>query len=519
MIVNIHGAKCLGISAIPVTIEVNITLGIGIHLVGLADAAVKESLLRTVTALQAGGFHVPGKKIVINLAPADLHKQGSGYDVPIALGIIAASAQRALPGLEKYLIMGELGLDGSIRPVSGTLPMVELAMRLGYKGCILPLSSALEAVDYTGAEVYGVQTLKDVLLILEEAEDPSGLLIWNTPAYKEAMSKMASTPVTYMDFADIVGQEGAKRGAEIASAGQHNLLLVGAPGSGKSSIAKALAGILPPMTLEESMITSKVYSVAGRSGGGLGLMRQRPFRAPHISASRAAMLGGGSGDNILPGEVSLATGGVLFLDEFCEAPKSTLEALRGPLEDRHVTISRLKAKVEYPASFMLVAASNPCPCGYWGEGDRCTCSPGQRLSYISKLSGPIMDRIDLQLWIHPVETSALVRGGKAEPSAAIAARVLKAREIQQERFRGTGIFCNAEMNAKQLERFCPLSDECKDLLEKLIDRLSLSARAYTRIVKIARTIADLSASPYILPPHLSEAASYRFLDRRNILDL
>ena len=519
MLVYIHGAKCMGIDAVPVTVEVNITLGVGIHLVGLADAAVKESLLRTVTALQARGFHIPGKKIVINLAPADLHKQGSGYDLPIALGIIAASAQRNLRALDKYLIMGELGLDGSIRPVYGTLPMVELAIRQGFRGCILPEESALEAVDYSGVDLFGVRTLDDVLRILEEEEDPSDLLIWNTELYRQKLEASARPSRSYMDFADIIGQEGAKRGVEIACAGQHNVLLIGAPGSGKSSIAKALAGILPPMSLEESAITSKVYSVAGRSSGGRGFMRSRPFRAPHISASKAAMLGGGSGDTILPGEVSLATNGVLFLDEFCEAPKSTLEALRGPLEDRKVTISRLKAKVEYPASFMLVAASNPCPCGYYGEGDRCTCSPGQRMSYFSKLSGPIMDRIDIQLWMHPVETSALIRGGKAEPSEAIAQRVLRAREIQRERLSGSGIFCNAEMNGKQLEKYCPLDSACKDLLENIIDKLGLSARAYTRIIKIARTIADLAGSPFIQPPHLSEAALYRFLDRRNILDL
>ncbi|MBR1782668.1 MAG: YifB family Mg chelatase-like AAA ATPase [Bacteroidales bacterium] len=519
MLVNIHGAKCVGIEAVPVTIEIDITLGVGIHLGGLADAAVKESLLRTVTALQAKGFHVPGKKIVINLAPADMHKQGSGYDIPIALGIIAASGQHHLPELENYLIMGELGLDGSVRAVSGALPMVELAARQGLKGCILPQVSALEAVDFTEQLLFGVNTLDDVLRILGGSEDVSDLLIWNSEAYGRALREQDTRPASYMDFADIIGQEGAKRGVEIACAGGHNVLMVGAPGSGKSSIAKAIAGILPPMTREESAITSKVYSVAGRSGGGVGLMRTRPFRAPHISASKAAMLGGGSGENILPGEVSLATGGVLFADEFCEAPKSTLEALRGPMEDRRVTISRLKAKIEYPASFMLVAASNPCPCGYYGEGDRCTCTPGQRLAYLSKLSGPIMDRIDIQIWVHPVQTTALVRGGKAEPSADIARRVLAAREIQRKRLEGSGIFTNAEMSSKQMERFCPLSEDCKQLLERLIDKLGLSARAYTRIVKIARTIADLAGCEDILPEHLSEAASYRFLDRRNILDL
>ena len=517
MLVYVFGAKCIGIEAVRVTVEVEVTLGIGIHLVGLADAAVKESLLRTVTALQALGFHIPGKKIVINLAPADLHKRGSGYDLPIALGIIAASEQRSLPGLGKFLVMGELGLDGSVRAVSGSLPMVELAMRQGARGCILPLTSALEAADYTGTQVFGVQTLADVLRILEEQEDAGDLLVWNTEAYRREREGPSQHRGEWMDFADILGQDQAKRGVEIAAAGGHNVLLMGAPGAGKSSIAKALAGILPPMTLEESLITSKIYSVAGMNDGRPGLRHRRPFRAPHISASKAAILGGGSWENILPGEVSLASGGVLFLDEFCEAPKSTLEALRAPLEDRKVTVSRLKGKVEYPASFMLVAASNPCPCGYYGEGDRCTCTPGQRAGYLSKLSGPVMDRIDIQLWMHPVETAVLVRGGKAEPSAAVAERVRRARDLQLERFSGCGIFTNAEMSSRLLERFCPLDEPCKELLETLIGRLGLSARAYTRIIKIARTIADLEGATDILPAYLAEASSYRFLDRQQMI--
>lgn len=513
MMTNIHCGKCIGIDAVPVTIEIDINPGIGIHLVGLADIAVKESLLRTVTALQSLGFKIPGKKIVINLAPADLQKNGSGYDLPIALGIIAASGQLCLPGIDKYLIMGELGLDGSVRPVPGAIPLVELAIKENLSGSLLPASSALEAAEYVQSKVFGVDSLKDAIRILQDADDCSDLLVWNRKDCKALSDEGCGKVNDFMDFSEIIGQEGAKRGLEIAAAGAHNVIMVGPPGSGKSSLAKALAGILPPMSLEESILTSKIYSVAGKGDIRYGLIKQRPFRSPHYSASLAAMIGGGNGGNIIPGEVSLSQNGILFLDEFCEIRKTVAEALRGPLEDRKVSISRLRSKIEYPASFMLVAASNPCPCGYYGEGDRCVCTVGQRSAYLAKLSGPIMDRIDIHLWMHSVDPSRLVRVPKGEPSSAVAARVKEARDMQIERFRGEEIFTNAEMNNRLIREYCPLSGKCKDLMTKVISSKGLSARAFSRILKLSRTIADLAGDDQIGVRHISEAAGLRFLDR------
>lgn len=519
MLINIYSAKCIGIDAVKVIVEVDVAQGIGIHLVGLADAAVKESLLRTITSLQSLGFKIPGRKIVINLAPADMHKKGSGYDVPIALGIIAASGQRDLPLLDKYIIMGELGLDGTIREVPGALPTVELAERSGLRGCILPQASALEAVEYSSSEVYGVENLDDVLRILSGEEDCRDLLaesILERKGIKPQDEDSCDSPGRVMDFSEIIGQEGAKRGVEIAAAGGHNVIMIGPPGSGKSSLAKAIASILPKMSLRESVQTSKIYSVAGKGNPLRGLMKQRPFRAPHYSASVAALIGGGS-DNILPGEISLAHNGILMIDEFCEAPKKVLEVLRAPMEDRKVTISRLKTKVEYPADFMLVAATNPCPCGFYGEGDKCTCTPSKRMAYLSKLSGPIMDRIDIQLWMKPIDPKKLVNRAPAEASAVVAERVMKAREIQKERFRDEGIFCNAGMTNRMIDKYCPLDKECQQLLEKIIEHMGLSARACSRILKLARTIADLEGAENITAAHLTEAASYRFLDKQQLL--
>lgn len=555
MLINIFCAKCIGIQAVPVTVEVDINSGIGIHLVGLADVAVKESLLRTMTALQSIGFRIPGKKIVINLAPADMRKNGSGYDLPIALGIIAASGQCDLPALDKYVIMGELGLDATIRGIPGALPIAEYASAAGFEGCIFPEESALEAAELGGTRVFGVKTISDVLRILEDKEDVSDLLVTgrNVPQTEKTLKD-------YMDFADIVGQDGAKRGLEIAAAGGHNVIMVGSPGSGKTSLAKAMIGIMPRMQTAEAIETSKIYSVAGLRTATLGLMRERPFRAPHYSASMAAIIGGGNGENILPGEVSLAENGVLFLDEFAQMPRNITEALRGPLEDRKVVISRLRSKVEFPASFMLVAASNPCPCGYYGVKGKCTCTPSQRQAYMGRLSGPIMDRIDIQLTMRPVPPEDMVRRqrpeGKdyacqCETSAEIARRVLVARKIQQIRFAGTDVHVNAGMTGEMLGKFCRLSDECAALMEKMSNRLGLSARAFSRVLKLSRTIADLEdaaamvfsgcrltghedlagesgfdamgydaitlpasyrESP-IAPRHILESFSYRFLDR------
>ena len=512
MLIQVYGAKCIGIEALVVTVEVDVTMGIGIHLCGLADVAVKESLIRTVSALTSSGFRIPGKKIVINLAPADLHKSGSGYDLPIAIGIIAASEQMYFPELGRYMIMGELGLDGSVRQIPGALPIADMASRQGYRACILPRASAFEAAQVGGIRIYGVGSLGDVIRLLSSPQECDDLIVSGPPACEDTSGTFSSG----VDFEDIIGQEGAKRGVEIAAAGGHNLLMIGSPGSGKSTLAKAMAEILPPMNPEEALLTRKIYSVAGKGDAACAMQYRRPFRSPHCSASLAAIIGGGGGDKTNNTKVAGPRGGVLFLDELPLMPKSVLESLRAPLEDRKVCISRLKTKVEFPASFTLVAAANPCPCGYYGEGDRCTCTPSQRLAYLGRLSGPLIDRMDLQIFVNTVPPGRILGKTKAESSAQVARRVLAARKIQEQRFRIEQINCNAEMNNRQIEKYCSLSPQCRDALERILSTMQLSMRAYFRIIRVARTIADLEGSPQIEPFHLEEAASYRFLDREKL---
>lgn len=511
-------ATCIGVEAVVVTVEVDLSVGIGIHLVGLPDSAVRESLLRVITALTSYGFRIPGRKLVVNLAPADIRKEGSAYDLAIALGVLAASGQVSLVDGDKFLIMGELALDGRIRAVNGVLPVALKAREEGFGGCIFPAGSACEAAEVDGLAVYGVSSLAEAIEVLTRREQCDHLRV---------CKRAGATPFrpSGNDFRQVRGQTLAKRGLEIAAAGSHNIILVGAPGSGKSLMASCLPSILPPMTREEAIETGKIYSVAGRGARvSEGLMQERPFRAPHHSASLVSLIGGGQ--NAAPGEISLAHNGVLYCDEIAQFSRSLLDALRQPLEDGRVTISRARYKVDYPAHFMLVASMNPCPCGYYGdETGRCSCTRGAVEGYLSRISGPMMDRIDLQIWVKSlsaVELLGLSDGSQPLPpeesSAEIAARVARARDVQAARFAGTDIYTNAAMGARQVEQYCRLSGDCRRTLERILDRMGLSARAYTRILKVARTIADLAGEPEILPAHLLEAAGFRFLDRRRILE-
>lgn len=517
MLNKCYCATCVGVEAVVVTVEVDLSTGIGIHLVGLPDSAVRESLLRVITALTSYGFRIPGRKLVVNLAPADIRKEGSAYDLAIAIGMLAVSEQIVTEDAGAFIIMGELALDGRVRPVNGVLPVALQARAEGFRGCIFPTGSAQEASEVEGLEVYGVSTLAEAIEVLTQRDRCDHLRV-KRPSTEEVFQPSGN------DFRQVRGQHVAKRGLEIAAAGGHNLIFVGSPGSGKSLMASCLPSILPPMTREEAIETGKIYSVAGRGFRSGGLMRERPFRAPHHSASLVSLIGGGPQAG--PGEISLAHNGVLYLDEIAQFGKGLLDALRQPLEDGHVTISRARYKVDYPAHFMLVASMNPCPCGYYGDDSgRCTCSRGAVEGYLSRISGPMMDRIDLQVWTKSLSATELLgiagSGGEqrgAESSAVIAERVVRARAVQAARFAGEGIFTNASMGARLIERHCALSEECRRTLEKILDRMGLSARAYTRILKVARTIADLAGEAAILPAHLVEAAGYRFLDRRRLVD-
>ncbi|UZO79790.1 YifB family Mg chelatase-like AAA ATPase [Aquimarina sp. ERC-38] len=507
MLIKVFGSAVFGVEATTITVEVNIDKGIGYHLVGLPDNAIKESSFRIAAALQNNGYKLPGKKITINMAPADLRKEGSAYDLTLAVGILAASSQIKGVCIEDYLIMGELSLDGSLQPIKGALPIAIKAREEGFKGFILPKQNAKEAAIVDGIEVYGVETIKEVIDFFDE-KDKLNPTIVNT---REEFYKELAHPE--FDFADVKGQESIKRCMEIAAAGGHNIILVGPPGSGKTMISKRLPSILPPMSLHEALETTKIHSVVGRIKENVGLMAQRPFRSPHHTISDVALVGGGAYPQ--PGEISLSHNGVLFLDELPEFKRSVLEVMRQPLEDREVTISRAKFTVTYPSSFMLVASMNPSPGGYFNDPDApVTSSPAEMQRYLSKISGPLLDRIDIHIEVTPVPFDKLSEERKGESSVDIRKRVIKARDIQTKRFEQLPkIHYNAQMGVKQIREYCELDTASKNLLKNAMEQLNLSARAYDRILKVSRTIADIEGSEHIQGNHISEAIQYRSLDR------
>ena len=507
MFVKVHTGAISGIEAVAVTVEVNVASGgLGLFLVGLPDNTIKESEQRIHAAFENSGYRLVAKKTVVNLAPADLRKEGSQYDLPIAIGILAATEQIVPTMLDDSMFIGELSLDGTLRPVKGVLPLVAMARDKGLKRVFMPHDNVAEGAVVEGVETVGVGSLVELCQIV------MGRMPYEVAENSMSAEDEALNDTYAEDFADVKGQAYVKRALEIAAAGGHNVIMVGSPGSGKTMLARRMPTIMPPMTLEEALETTKIHSVAGKIGAHRGLMRTRPFRAPHHLTSQVALIGGGQSPQ--PGEVSLANNGVLFLDEMPEFGRSVLEVLRQPLEDRHISISRAKYSVDYPANFTLIASMNPCPCGYYNHPTKeCTCSPSAVHRYMAHISGPLMDRIDIHIEVIPVEISEMSNAKPAESSAKVRERVTAAREIQLRRFEGLNIHCNAMMNSAMLRDFAPLSKERSMLLDSAMTRLNLSARAYDRIIKVARTIADLEGVESIAPHHISEAIGYRALDR------